>query len=67
MKSRTAKEGPESPGKMERLERELLLALAEEVKRRVREHSGHALEEEVRLLGVAPPRASGPTGLLAAP
>ena len=44
-----------------------ILALAEEVKRRVREHSGHALEEEVRLLGVAPPRASGPVGLLAAP
>lgn len=44
-----------------------ILALAEEVKRRVREHSGHALEEEVRLLGVAPPRASGPAGLLAAP
>ncbi len=44
-----------------------ILALAEEVKRRVREHSGHALEEEVRLLGVTPPRASGPAGLLAAP
>lgn len=29
-----------------------ILALAAEVKRRVREHSGHELEEEVRLLGV---------------
>jgi UDP-N-acetylmuramate dehydrogenase len=43
-----------------------ILALAAEVKRRVREHSGHVLEEEVRLLGIAPP-ATGPAGLLAAP
>ena len=43
-----------------------ILALAAEVKRRVREHSGHRLEEEVRLLGIAA-GAGGPAGLLAAP
>ena len=45
-----------------------ILALAAEVKRRVREHSGHELEEEVRLLGIGRrrPRTS-PAGLLAAP
>jgi UDP-N-acetylmuramate dehydrogenase len=40
-----------------------ILALAAEVKRRVREHSGHLLEEEVRLLGIG---ADGPAGLPAA-
>jgi len=42
-----------------------ILALAAEVKRRVREHSGHRLEEEVRLLGIVPSRPDGPAGLLA--
>ena len=42
-----------------------VLALAAEVKRRVREHSGHELEEEVRLLGIVPPGPDGPAGLLA--
>jgi len=48
-----------------------ILALAAEVKRRVREHSGHELEEEVRLLGIvlpnARPEAGRPAGLLGAP
>ncbi len=44
-----------------------ILGLAAEVRRRVREHSGHLLEEEVRLLGVAAPWADGPAGLLSAP
>jgi len=43
-----------------------ILALATEVKRRVREHSGHLLEEEVRLLGIESGEAERPTGLLAA-
>jgi UDP-N-acetylmuramate dehydrogenase len=48
-----------------------ILALAAEVKRRVREETGIALEEEVRLLGIEPPEAQagsgGPAGLLAPP
>lgn len=44
-----------------------ILALAAEVKRRVREHSGHELEEEVRLLGVAPAKPDGPAALLPPP
>ena len=48
-----------------------ILALAAEVKRRVREHSGHELEEEVRLLGIvlpnARPEAGRPAGLPGAP
>lgn len=36
-----------------------ILALAEEVKRRVREHSGHELVEEVRRLGFAASPAAG--------
>ena len=45
-----------------------ILALAAEVKRRVREQSGHELQEEVRLLGNLPPDAAdggeGPARLL---
>jgi UDP-N-acetylmuramate dehydrogenase len=45
-----------------------VVALATEVKLRVREHSGHELREEVRLLGVAPQDDdAGPAGLLVAP
>jgi UDP-N-acetylmuramate dehydrogenase len=44
-----------------------ILALAVEVKRRVRENSGHELEEEVRLLGMATPGTGAPAALLAAP
>jgi UDP-N-acetylmuramate dehydrogenase len=44
-----------------------ILALAAEVKRRVREHSGHELQEEVRLLGMAAPGPGAPAGLVAAP
>jgi UDP-N-acetylmuramate dehydrogenase len=48
-----------------------ILALAAEVKRRVHEHSGHELEEEVKLLGIvlpnARPEAGRPAGLLGAP
>ena len=54
MKSRTVKEGPESPGKMERLERELLLALAEEVvlhlrNRLMEAETQHPLESAIRI------------------
>jgi UDP-N-acetylenolpyruvoylglucosamine reductase len=44
-----------------------ILALAAEVKRRVREHSGVELVEEVRLLGVGPAEAGAPAAFLAAP
>jgi UDP-N-acetylmuramate dehydrogenase len=48
-----------------------ILALAAEVKRRVREQSGHELQEEVRLLGIRPPDAAegrkGPARLLSPP
>jgi len=48
-----------------------ILALAAEVKRRVRDETGIALEEEVRLLGIEPPKAQagsgGPAGLLVPP
>ena len=44
-----------------------ILALAAEVKRRVREHSGHELQEEVRLLGIMQSDAGHPAGLLPAP
>ena len=40
-----------------------ILALAAEVKRRVKEQSGHQLEEEVRLLGIG---AQGPAAALPA-
>jgi len=44
-----------------------ILALAAEVKRRVHEHSGHGLEEEVRLLGITQSGSGHPAGLLPAP
>ncbi len=44
-----------------------ILALAAEVKRRVRENSGRELEEEVRLLGMAAPASGAPAALLSAP
>jgi len=44
-----------------------ILALAAEVKHRVREHSGVELEEEVRLLGIEPSGTGTPAGLLSPP
>ena len=54
MKSRILTEGPDGPGKMERLERELLLALAEEVVLRLRSRlteieTRHPLESAIRI------------------
>lgn len=56
MKSRTLKAGPGNPGKMERLERELLLALAEEVVLQLRTRlmemeTQHPLESAILIAG----------------